>query len=371
MGLFTGVAGEGSNPDDRAELAADLANLARDSELVLPPGYKVELVEATANTWMTFRAQIDMANLAIAINLLGQNLQTEVQGGSYAAAMALGAVKNSIIKADAWSGSTTLHDQSIVYWAEFNFDRENSRKLAPWPIWNTDLPEDLKAKAETLKTAAEALKGWENAGVPVDKEKYAEEFKVEVDPDGEFGPAKKPEPPFGQKPPPDGEPPEGEEPEQPPNEEPPAEEPPQDQAPPEGEQTPEDEGTPTKGKAKEKGKPPAKRGKAKPKEEQSSEPSRVIHLASGDSVANAKGFIKGQAYADALAAKSRDEAAAALSPWIDKVLAVIDKADSFDSMKAALLKAFPELPDSEFENLTARALVLAECAGHLAVLEDA
>lgn len=323
MGLFAGFAPEGANPEDRKKLAADLANIARDSEIALPPGYDVKLVESTANTWTTFKAQIDMANLAIAINLLGQNLQTEVQGGSYAAAKALGNVKNSILKADAWSGATTLHDQSIVYWAEYNFQRDNARKLAPWPIWNTDLPEDLKSKADTLNVAGRALTTWETAGVPVDKEKYAESFNVPVKEGEEFGPAKPPTPetpPEDQKPPADGEKPDG-----------------------------EDQDAP----------------------EEESESRRNVSLASGGSAANAKGFIKGQSYVDALTAKTRDHAAAALSPWIDEVLGIIEHAESFEDLKSALVKAYPELDDDEFDNLTARALVLAECAGNLAVLEDA
>ncbi len=331
MGLFAGVAPAGSNPKDRDALAADLAAMARDSEIVLPPGYDVKLVESIANTWTTFKAQIDMANLAIAINLLGQNLSTEVQSGSYAAAKALGSVKNSILKADAWSGATTLHDQSLVFWAEYNFDRENARKLAPWPIWGTDLPEDKAAKATTLNTAAQALTSWQTAleksGAPieVDVEAYAQDFEVAV---------KKTEEPA--KPPP-GTPPV----------------PPADEAPPPA------------------GEPPTQEPAPEPDEGQPPAPAGSVRLASGDSPTSAKGFIKGQGYADELAATTRDHAAAALSPWIDEVISIIDKAESFDGLRDSLLDAYPDLSEDDFENLTARALVLAECAGNLAVLEDA
>ncbi|MFA4974675.1 MAG: DUF935 family protein [bacterium] len=331
MGLFVGTASEGSSPTDRAALAADLANIARDSEFALPPGYKVELIESTANTWSTFKAQIDMANLAIAINLLGQNLSTEVQAGSFAAAKALGSVKNSILKADAWTASSTLHDQSIAFWAEYNFQRENARKLAPWPIWNTDLPEDLAAKATTLSTAGEALTAWENAGVPVDKEKYAEDFGVPVKEGEPFTPAKQPAPPALGAPSGNGE------------EAPPTTGKPEAETPEPTDEEPPDETAPV----------------------------GTARLASGDSADSAKGFIRGQQYADALAANARDQGAAALSPWIDEVAGIIEKAESYESMRKALLKAYPNVSGDEFENLTARALVLAEMAGRLAVLEDA
>jgi phage gp29-like protein len=70
----------------RKDLANDLGELGNDTSVALPPGYDLKLVEATANTWQTFKAQIEMADAGIAVAILGQNLTTRVSDGSRAAA---------------------------------------------------------------------------------------------------------------------------------------------------------------------------------------------------------------------------------------------------------------------------------------------
>lgn len=318
MGLWVGVAAEGANPEDRDMLAADLQALGRDSSITPPAGYSVELVESTANTWSTYQAQTNVANTAIAVAALGQNLTTELSGGSYAAASIHATVKGQIIRADDESSATTIHDQGLTWYAEFNW---GDRQLAPWPARDTEPAADLKARADTLSTAGTALKSWQDAGVPVDQEQYAEDFGMPL-----LDEADRPDPPV----PPKNTPPEGE--------------PPKD-----GEEPDEEDPDAAEG-----------RGGAR----------RVIGLASGDSPDSAKGFIEGQQYADDLAASTRDHAASALSPWIDEVLELVEKADSFEGLKTALAKAYPNIDTDAFENLTARAAVLADLAGMQAVLED-
>ncbi|XXX79155.1 DUF935 family protein [Sorangium sp. So ce134] len=159
----------------RKELAQDLAELGANSTLVLPPGFDFKLVEATANTWEMFRAQIDMANNAMSVMAIGTNLPTEVGNSAATGATAQNLVRIDYKRADAEALSTMAHDQNLVWWAQFNF---GNRGLAPWPLWDVVPPADQKARADVLSTFAGALDKLTEANVPVDIPKLAEEFEV-------------------------------------------------------------------------------------------------------------------------------------------------------------------------------------------------
>jgi len=170
--IRVGVSPErGSTAEHRRELASDLRTLGRDTGMALPPGYDLKLVEATARTWEMFRAQIEMADTAIAVLLVGQNLTTEVKGGSYAAATVHSTVKTDLLRFDASSLATCLHDGGLVHWAEYNF---GDAGLAPWPCYDVDPPEDAAQKAATRKTQGEALTALKAVGVDIAP--VAEEF---------------------------------------------------------------------------------------------------------------------------------------------------------------------------------------------------
>lgn len=118
----------------REELASDLQNMAGITGVALPPGTDVELLEATAKTHETFKEQTEAANVAFAITLLGQNLTTEVQGGSRAAAVVHDTVRMDLIESDEQSLSTTLHEGPVTWWALYNFGADAD---VPWVRWDT------------------------------------------------------------------------------------------------------------------------------------------------------------------------------------------------------------------------------------------
>src|SRR5262249_3961895 len=152
---------EGAQHADWEQFAADLAQLGGRTSMALPPGYDLKFAEAGANVFATFERQIAWADTAIAIVLNRQNLTTEGQGGSRAAADVHKAVQNELIRADAETASTALHDQALTYWAEFNF---GDPALAPWPRWDTTPPVDKTALATTLKTLGDAVGAFRQAG---------------------------------------------------------------------------------------------------------------------------------------------------------------------------------------------------------------
>lgn len=141
-----------STPEQREEYANELDELGRDTSIVLPPGYGLEFKEATARTWEMFPKQIESADQAITITVLGQNLTTEVQGGSLAAATAHRAVKAELLRFYAEALATCLHDQLLEPWAEMNF---GTRALAPWPNWELPAePTNSTGAASVASTGA-------------------------------------------------------------------------------------------------------------------------------------------------------------------------------------------------------------------------
>jgi phage gp29-like protein len=152
--IRVGIAPENANDELLKKVAASITKIAGKSSIALPKGYDLKLAEAVSRSWETFKAEIDAANVEIAVAIAGQNLTSEVKEGSRAAATVHNSVKHDIIESDAKATSTCLHDQALTWWAEFNF---GSPALAPWPKWNTEPPEDDKAVAETEKTRAEGL----------------------------------------------------------------------------------------------------------------------------------------------------------------------------------------------------------------------
>lgn len=140
--------------DNRNKLVADLKSMGRNGVIVLPPGHKIDILQSAANTWETFKEQIATADLGIAIAIAGQNLTSEVKGGSYAAADVHKYIANILISADADALSSCLRKQSLVWWAQFNLGNKN---LAPWPCWDTNPPVDAKAMVDTWTTGGDAL----------------------------------------------------------------------------------------------------------------------------------------------------------------------------------------------------------------------
>lgn len=173
--LRVGISPEHSSQPERQELADDLAEMAADTSLTLPPGFDVKMVEATARTWETFDRQIQAANAGIAIAITGQNLTTEVSEGSFAAAQVHNAVRHDLIAADAENLATTLRAQVVEWWAEFNF---GDRRLTPWPRWDTQPPSDLSQAAQTLRQVVDMIQVARQAGLPVDVGALAERFDI-------------------------------------------------------------------------------------------------------------------------------------------------------------------------------------------------
>lgn len=173
VGLNTNATKPGEtdlSPTQRVKLAAQLRGLGRDAAIVLPRGLDLKLVESTADNWKTFQAQLDMGNAAISICLLGQNLTTEVKGGSFAAAQVHQQVADYLRRAYAEALSTALRRAVLTWWALWNF---GAAAVAPWPRWKVDPNGDAAARGSALKALAEGVEAADRAapeGFVVDRE---------------------------------------------------------------------------------------------------------------------------------------------------------------------------------------------------------
>ena len=141
------------------------------------PKFDMKLIEAQANTWEGFEKLMAQANTAIAVRMLGQNLTTEIGGGSgsRAAAQVHDRVRSDFLRSDASTYAEAFKEQVLEPFCLFNY---GSRQLAPTPKWKTDPPEDTKGHGETLNTVSLALLSLLKAGVPVDVLQFAKRFNI-------------------------------------------------------------------------------------------------------------------------------------------------------------------------------------------------
>lgn len=140
--------------NDREGLVSDLQNIGELEAIGMPYGFDVDLLEATTTAYRVFAEQIKQSNDGIAVAVLGQNLTTSVSGGSLAAARVHEQVRGDIRRYDEQTLSTTLRQQSIAYWTQYNFGKKQE---VPWARWDTSEPEDRGLQAETQQKRADAL----------------------------------------------------------------------------------------------------------------------------------------------------------------------------------------------------------------------
>lgn len=169
---------------DRKELANDLSSLGSTRAISLPDGVDLKLVESFANTFETFTRQIQMADVAAAVATLGQNLTTQVEGGSFAAAVAHNEVRQDVAEFDEESLSMLLRRQLLPWWLAFNFPGETN---LPWMRWDTAPISASKERAEVSKLRAEALEEFSRAvrtlrqsGVVFDVYDLASRYGIEL-----------------------------------------------------------------------------------------------------------------------------------------------------------------------------------------------
>jgi hypothetical protein len=224
--------------------------------------------------------------------------------------------------------STPLRDQVITPVLRFNV-RGFQDDDAPWPQWDTSIPEDLKGEADTLQVLSLALPALEQAGFPIDGDEIATRYNL---------PLRK-----GEK-----------------------YEAPERVGPIDPNTVPPQDG----------GKPPAKKDatktKAKAKASHECQVPLMIDTHSGVPIAADSGFVSGQAYADDLVDNARAAAGRAIEQGLLKELVdEMKDVEDWDGLRKAVLKVYGATQPPEALRATLqKALVLADLAGAAAVRQD-
>lgn len=172
---LVGTTPEGSSDEDRDRFAKDIADLRTKLGIALPPGYGLDKVDFGPSDHETFHARINWVDSAIATLVLGQNLTGEPHAQSLAAPKTNDKVRQDYLENDAESFATCIQEQKLRSYANVRF---GDPRLAPWPNWKTDPPEDLERSAQTTERAAKALGLLLARGVPVDHVAYCERFNI-------------------------------------------------------------------------------------------------------------------------------------------------------------------------------------------------
>jgi hypothetical protein len=162
----------------RKDLLNDLVNIGNDTSIVLPAGFDLELVEATARTWQMFQAQIQMANTAFAVQAIGSNLPTEVGAKISTGATAATLVRNDYTASDGNAVTTTAREQVAPVWTKLNF---GDSERAPWSKYMTDPPVDQANLSLVWQQVGNALSYMSQAGAIVTPEQLKEKFDIEIE----------------------------------------------------------------------------------------------------------------------------------------------------------------------------------------------
>lgn len=140
--------------EKRDEFVGMLAEMVARSSIVLPKGWELDLLECAHDSSEAFERAIKLADTSFDIAILGNNLTTEVTGGSLAAANVHREVQGDQAASDDGALCGCLHDQALVHWSEYNY---GASAAAPLPHYAVEPAEDLKSEAETINALSAGL----------------------------------------------------------------------------------------------------------------------------------------------------------------------------------------------------------------------
>jgi len=316
-GMLVATAPATATKQQRKDLAEDLSRVGEDAAVALANGFDLKLVEVRANTRDIYEAQVRMANEAIAVRIRGGNLTTSISKGDGSRAATETQKEtgdDAKLRFDASSISTTLHDQSLVWWAQFNY---GDPRLAPWPTYPVEPEEDKNQRAQMVNTLGDGLTKMQKLGFEIDGEAVKEEFGLTF-----LGELKEPEP----------------------------------------EPEPAPGGDPAPGEDDAAGKVNARALRA-----------ARARLASGARAEKSSGFVSGQLYVDDVVKDTQPAAGEEIEgTLLEELLEAIDGAKSWDAIRAAVTERWGAMKSpEELRALLQHAFYLADLAGTAGAREDA
>ncbi len=176
-----------ADPDEKSDFFRTMANMGANTTALLPQNvdggegsFDLDLLEAKDGSWKSFEGLEDRANKNIAVRILGQNLTTEVDSGSLAAASIHDNIRLDRLQADEVLLSTAIRDHMLVPYAFFNFGEQ--AMFAPLPNWDTAPPKDLVAKGAAMKSLGDGITSLKGAGLDISDdtvEELGQEYDLE------------------------------------------------------------------------------------------------------------------------------------------------------------------------------------------------
>lgn len=203
MPILKGKVPASSQDEDKKEFSDGLRTMSSNATVTLPQNvdgaagsFDLELLEASDRAWQSFPGLLERADLSIAVCILGQNLTTEVEGGSFAAAKIHDRIRMDRVESDALDLSQALRSQVLDDWVRFNFGND-----APIPIprWVTDPPDDVGDTSKALATLGTAITTLRGGGIVLTQESVNELLaRVGVTAEENVEPEPQPQSPTGQ-----------------------------------------------------------------------------------------------------------------------------------------------------------------------------
>jgi len=133
MPFLLGKHPRGTSEAEAAALADMLEMMIQDAIAVVPDDSQIEVLDAGSKSASAavYRELIEACKVEISISILGQNLTTEVKGGSYAAAETHMQVRKNIVDSDRRLVEKTIN-QLIAWIYELNFGAGETPVFLMW-----------------------------------------------------------------------------------------------------------------------------------------------------------------------------------------------------------------------------------------------
>jgi phage gp29-like protein len=168
----------------KKRIEGQLANIGNETTLTTPQGtdgnkWDVKIVEASAEGFDAFLKFIKELNESIAINILGQNLTTQVSEGSRAAAKVHNQVRGDIMRFDAEAFARQAREAIFEPYCKFNY---GDAELAPTLNWLTDPADDGAALAMEQLQTLQGLAIARQLKIPLDVRSTCELHQMQMAP---------------------------------------------------------------------------------------------------------------------------------------------------------------------------------------------
>lgn len=154
-----GTAPAGATEQQRRSWLADIKRMARDHAAVMPAGYTISMVEASATArGEIYTTSIEWADRAIAITIAGQFVTTEGTKG-FSNGEIHAQIRYDLIQFTAESLSECLYRNGLIFWAIDN----HGTTAAPFVRWDCTPPEDKQALATAYGALGDAIQKLDTA----------------------------------------------------------------------------------------------------------------------------------------------------------------------------------------------------------------